>query len=158
MKKISSLIWVTFSLAFSINLNANPLADKINDEVFDSLIQTYSKFLNINILSEICQSTNYLNLDYASPKIRIQIENEIKAVAKQRGNKEYDAKEIRELTELEFQAFIDGARYGVFVARNYQTKTNNAYCSTEIRKTIAQSQQKMIAEGGYLLKKRVIPK
>ena len=133
---------------------ANPLSDKISDEVLDSIIANHEKFINSNILSEICRHPKYLEPDYASTTLQQQITEEVHTVAAQRGVKDYDAKQIRQIAELEFQAFIDGSRYGVFVAKKYQETMGLAECSDEIKKSISDSQDNLLKNGVYRLVSR----
>ncbi len=156
MNQFKIFFLLGIGLIFSFQSLSNQLADKISDEVFESLIGIHTKFLNSNILSEICQSPNYLEMNYASDKIKSSLLKEIRAIAKQRGVEEYNIKEVSELTELEFQAFQDGSRYAIFVARNFRMKENNAYCTVEIMNAISISQNEFLKQGGYKLKKRLI--
>ncbi len=135
----------------SFNLSANSLSDNISDEVLDSIIAAHEKFINSNILSEICRSPKLLQPNYASKELQQQITTEVHAVAKQRGIKEYDANQIRELAELEFQAFIDGSRYGVFIATKFQDTMGISDCSEKVKSTIDESQKSLLASGLYQL-------
>jgi hypothetical protein len=148
-------IFLAFAISISAtSLLANPLSDKISDEVLDSMIASHDKFINSNILAEICSHPNYLKPDYSSSLLQQQIVNEVHTVASQRGVKNYDVTQIRELTELEFQAFIDGSRYGVFIAAKYQKTMGLSECSAEIKKSISDSQSSLLESGLYQLVNR----
>ena len=156
MKGLKLKCFVLLAGLVSIPASCNGLADRVSDEVFDSLIETHTKFLNSNILSEICRTPHFLEINYASKNIRKDIESEIKDVLEQRDIKNSDLKEIRELTELEFQAFQDGTRYGVFVARNQQLDKDDKYCSKEIVQAIKEAQDKSVKTGDFILKERFV--
>ena len=132
------------------------MPDKVSDEVVTTLIDSHSDFINSNILSEICGSFAYLEIDYHSKKISNLINIEIKNVVKQRGLKSYDTVDLKEQTELEFQSFLDGTRYGALIAKRYQEVSEGNVCSADILVAIKDSQVKFINQGGYILKKRLV--
>ncbi len=142
------------SATCSINASEVLLADKVSDEVVDSLVDHYVKFINSNILSEVCHSPQYLEINYKHEKVNAHFLNKVNEIAKDRELTDYNAKEIKELTELEFQAFLDGSRYGAMIARNYQIQSEQPFCSADVMKTLAVSQKELLAEGIYISKKR----
>ncbi len=150
MKKISHLLVLTV-LFYTPLAFASQLADRISDEVLDSVITAQDKFLNSSILAEMCQSPQYLEPDYGSKNMQKLFMDEVHAIASQRGLKEYNAVEIREIAELEFQAFIDGTRYAIFVSKNFATVAGKHECQAEIMQTVKESQKKLLAKGMYRL-------
>ncbi|WP_444998218.1 hypothetical protein [Aliikangiella sp. IMCC44359] len=153
--KLAKIIGILLcSTCYSVNASDIQLADKISDEVVDSLIETYTKFINSNVLSEICESKSYLALNYNSDKVKSDLLARIKTIARERELTEYNDKEIRELTELEFQAFLDGSRYGAFISKNYQIKSSKPTCSPEVMKTLTDSQKDLLDEGIYIVMNR----
>jgi hypothetical protein len=151
MKKLFSQLIVFMMFLFPTHIFASQLADRISDEVLDSIITAQEKYLNSSILAEICKSPKILEPDYASAALQKQILDEVHAIANQRGLKDYNAVEIRELAELEFQAFIDGSRYGVFVSKNFRNTSGKPACSAEIMQTVKESQQKLLKMNMYRL-------
>ncbi|MET1254331.1 hypothetical protein [Aliikangiella maris] len=149
--KTAILLCIT---SFSISASNSQLADKISDEVVDALIESHAKMINTNILSEICRSPQYLSINYAANKIRSEIAEKIKIVATQRKLEQYNLTELIEITSLEFQAFLDGTRYGAYVAKNYKLGTLENECSKEVQLTLQASQKKLSDEESYLVVSR----
>jgi hypothetical protein len=146
------LLGLTYSnLSLSVDM-----PDKASDEVVTNLIDHHSELIHSNILSEICGSYAYLEIDYQSKKISELINNEINSVAKRRDLKNYNVAELKDQTQLELQSFLDGSRYGALIAKKYQEVSEGHACSVDILLTIKESQTRFVKIGGYVLKKRLV--
>ena len=156
MKHLKIAYLLLFCLTYSNLALSVEMPDKVSDQVVTNLIEHHTDLINSNILSEICGSYAYLEIDYQSEKISDLIKKEINSVITQRGLKAYNAIELKEHTELEFQSFLDGTRYGALLAKKYQDIATGNACSADILVTIKESQTHFVKLGGFVLKKRLV--
>jgi|GEM_PF-5973429 len=153
MKNITLMLCMLLSFSNSTSASEDYLVDKISDEVVDGLVETHIKFINNNILAVLCESPHYLAMNYYSSEFKQQLVEDISSTAKSRGVKEYDAKGILEDTQLAFRQFIEGSNYAAYVARKFKIKKGKSYCSSEVMKSIKDSQNKLAGEQSYRLEK-----
>ncbi|NVJ50921.1 MAG: hypothetical protein HWE13_02355 [Gammaproteobacteria bacterium] len=124
------------------------LADTVNS----FMIESYNYVLNINLLIELCASERYLEVDTNSKAFNDKLQANIKKFAGFAKIENYSANKVAADVETKFNAFLQGVRYGGFIADNFvRTQYPKGLCTEEIKKDLDAKINELIKKDEFRL-------
>ena len=136
MKTFKLMVISLLSLS-AINLSANEKPQELSSTVNSFMIESYNYVLNINLLIELCAMDRYLDVNVDSKEFNENLQNNIKRFAGFAKLESYDEEQIASDVKVKFQSFLQGVRYGGFIADNFlKTQYPQGLCTDEIRKDL----------------------
>ena len=129
-------------LVIALGLIAAPISkaneqSELADTVNSYMIESYNYVLNINLLIELCALERYLEVDTNSTSFNQKLHANIKRFAELGKVNDYSANKVAAEVEIKFNAFLQGVRYGGFIADNFvRTQYPKGMCTPEIKKDL----------------------
>ncbi|NVJ59165.1 MAG: hypothetical protein HWE27_02185 [Gammaproteobacteria bacterium] len=116
------------------------------------MVESYNYVLNINLLIELCALDTYLEVDTNSTRFNEKLHSNIKKFADFGKVKEYSANKIAADVEVKFKSFLQGVRYGGFIADNFvRTQYPEGLCSQPIKKDLEEKIAELIKKDEFML-------
>ncbi|MCO7225956.1 hypothetical protein [Pleionea sp. CnH1-48] len=150
MKFLKPLLAAAVIAGFTVPATASA-NDELAKNVVSIMIENHSRLININLLSEICAIEKYLGVDASSDAFKKQLSKKIAQTAELTGVKNYNADKVSVMVTAQFQSFVNGVRYGGFIADNFIKSKNAKICTKEIKTTVIEGINTMQKEPLYRL-------
>ncbi len=146
------------SILFGLILSA-PLASEANeqevqlsDTVNSFMVETYNFVLNINLLIELCTLDTYLDINTNSKAFNDKLHENIRTFAKYGKVEDYSANKVAAEVETKFKAFLQGVRYGGFIADNFiKTQYPKGVCTEEIKSDLKSKIEELVKTDEFQL-------
>ncbi len=125
---------------------------ELTNTVNSFMIESYNFVLNINLLVELCAMETYLDVNTNSKEFNDKLQNNIKRFAEFGKVKDYSANKIAADVEVKFKSFVQGVRYGGFIADNFvKTRYPEGVCTDEIKKELESKIAELIKSDEFML-------
>ena len=103
------------------------------EKVASIMIESHSRYININLLSEICALDTSLNINTKSHVFAEDLDNALMNTARATGVKKFDANRVKTQAVEQFESFMKGLRYGGSIADSFVKSRNVKLCPNEIK-------------------------
>ncbi|WP_144392619.1 hypothetical protein [Pleionea sediminis] len=150
--KRAGYILVSWMLVLSTYSNAKDSGQELSDTVNSFMIESYNFVLNINLLIELCTLDSYLEINTNSKAFNDKLHENIATFAKYGKIKDYSANKVAAEVEIKFTSFLQGVRYGGFIADNFiKTQYPKGVCTDEIKKDLNNRINELVQKDEFLL-------
>ncbi len=128
----------------------NRLANTVNSFT----IESYNFVLNLNLLNELCSMESYLDVNLDSKAFNDRLSANIVKFAEIGNIDKYNAEEVAKRVKIKFVSFLQGVRYGGFIADNF-IKVNypKGVCTDDIRKEVQEKVAELVKTDEFMFAK-----
>jgi hypothetical protein len=154
IKKLTKLATLGLTLTgLMATASASPQKELANT-VNSFMIESYNYVLNINLLVELCTLDTYLDVNTNSKAFNDKLHANIKRFAELGKVSDYSANKVAAEVEVKFTSFIQGVRYGGFIADNFvKTKYPEGVCSDAIKKEVSDKIKELAKSDEFIVTK-----
>lgn len=153
MKIIKSAIAINLLVAM-LSSSAADKNTELANTVNSFMIESYNYVLNINLLIELCALEDYLEINTNSKTFNDKLHANIKKFADYSKVSDYSANKIAADVEVKFKSFLQGVRYGGFIADNFvRTQYPDGLCSTAIKQDLEQKIAELVKKDEFMIAK-----
>ncbi len=106
----------------------------------------------MNLLIELCALDSYLMVNTNSQAFNDRLHSNIKKFAGFANLEDYSTNEIAADVEVKFKSFVQGVRYGGFIADNFiKTRYPDGVCTKEIKSELTQKIAELAKQEEFFL-------